>query len=34
MSGIIYLLKDGGQLVEMTEQMYDSEELLQALLAQ
>ena len=34
MSGVIYLLKDGDQLVEMKEQTYDSEELLQALLAQ
>jgi hypothetical protein len=34
MAGVIYLLKDGDQLVEMKEQAYDSEDLLQALLAQ
>ena len=34
MSGAIYLLKDGDQLVELREQAYDSEDLLQALLAQ
>jgi hypothetical protein len=33
-AGAIYVLKDGDQLVEMKEQAYDSEELLQALLAQ
>src|SRR5665648_276245 len=34
MGGIIYLIQDNGQLTEMTEQEYDSEELLQVLLAQ
>lgn len=34
MAGVIYLLKDRDQLVEMKEQAYDSEDLLQALLAQ
>ena len=34
MSGGIYLLRDNGQLVEMREQAYDSEDLLQKLLAQ
>ena len=33
MSGGIYLIQDDGQLVEMTEQAYDSEDLLQELLA-
>ena len=33
MSGGIYLIQDNGQLVEMTEQTYDSEDLLQGLLA-
>jgi hypothetical protein len=34
MSGGIFLLQDGGQLIEMTGQPYDSEKLLQELLAQ
>jgi hypothetical protein len=34
MTGGIYLIQDGGALVEMTEQPYASEALLQALLAQ
>lgn len=34
MSGGIYLIQDGGRLVEMIEQPYASEEILQALLAQ
>ena len=34
MAGVIYMVKNDGQLVEMTEQAYDSEDLLQALLAQ
>jgi len=34
MNGSIYLLQDNGQLVEMPEQAYDSENLLQALLAE
>jgi hypothetical protein len=34
MSGGIYLIQDSGELVEMTEQPYGSEALLQALLAQ
>jgi len=34
MPGGIYLIQGGGQLVEMVEQAYDSEQLLQALLAQ
>ena len=33
MSGIIYLVKDNGDLVEMREQPYDSEDVLQELLA-
>jgi len=33
MNGGIYLVQDDGQLVEMTERAYDSEDLLQALLA-
>ena len=33
MKGGIYLIRDDGQLVEMNEQAYDSEDLLQALLA-
>jgi len=33
MNGGIYLIQDGGQLVEMSEQAYDSEDLLQELLA-
>jgi len=33
-SGGIYLIRDGDQLVEMTEQLYSSEEILQSLLAQ
>lgn len=33
MNGCIYLIKDNDQLVEMKEQPYDSEDLLQALLA-
>ncbi len=32
-SGLIYLIQDGGQLVEMAGQPYDSENLLQELLA-
>jgi len=31
--GGIYLIRDGGELVEMTEQPYGTEELLQKLLA-
>ncbi len=34
MSGGIYLIQNDGQLVEMTEKTYDSEDLLQGLLAQ
>lgn len=34
MNGGIYLVQDDGQLVEMTERAYDSEDLLQALLAE
>ena len=34
MSGKIFLLQDGGQLLEMSENEYDSEDLLQSLLAQ
>lgn len=34
MSGGIYLIQNDGQLVEMTERTYDSEDLLQGLLAQ
>jgi hypothetical protein len=33
MGGVIYLIRDDGELVEMTEQEYDSEALLQELLA-
>ncbi len=33
MSGGIYLIRDDGELVEMSEQAYDSEDLLQELLA-
>ena len=33
MSGVIYTLQDDGQLVEMSEKSYDSEDLLQRLLA-
>lgn len=33
MAGAIYLIKDNEQLVEMSEQAYDSEDILQALLA-
>lgn len=33
MNGVIYLNQDNEQLVEMTEQKYDSEELLQTLIA-
>lgn len=33
MTGGIYLLQDDGHLIEMTEQAYDSEALLQKLLA-
>jgi len=33
MSGVIYLMHDGGSLVPMTEQAYDSEDILQRLLA-
>lgn len=33
MSGGIYLIQDGGELVEMTERAYDSEDLLQTLIA-
>lgn len=34
MGGGIYLIQDGGQLVEMSEAGYESEDLLQGLLAQ
>ena len=30
----MYVIRDGGELIEMTEQPYDSEALLQSLLAQ
>jgi hypothetical protein len=33
MSGAIFLIQDNGQLVEMNEQGYDSEDILQTLLA-
>ncbi|HMB46367.1 MAG TPA: hypothetical protein VKL21_11165 [Candidatus Methanoperedens sp.] len=33
MNGVIYLNQNNEQLVEMTEQKYDSEELLQTLIA-
>src|SRR5215212_11724271 len=33
MPGGVYLIQEGGELVEMTEQAYDSEDLLQGLLA-
>ena len=34
MAGGIYLIQDGGRLVEMNEESYESEDLLQGLLAQ
>jgi hypothetical protein len=34
MKGSIFLIKENDELVELTEQVYDSEDLLQRLLAQ